>query len=151
MRVFSGQLHGKLLAISLGAAIGVLCLAPAKPVQARVGFTIGIGVGLPAYCPPPVVYCPPPVVYTPPPVYTPPAPVYAPPAAPVNYTPPPVYTPPVYYAPAPVYVPPPVYCPPVVEFHPWFYHPYFYHPYFYHPYCGYGPVFRFGFGFGHRW
>lgn len=139
----------KALTIAFTAAtLAVLCLAPSKAAQARIGFTIGVGVGLPAYCPPPVVYCPPPVVYTPPPVYVPPAPVYAPPAAPVYYTPAPVYTPP----PAPVYyAPPTVYVQPQVYYQPYYYHPCFYNPYFYHPFCGFGPVLRFGFCFGHRW
>ncbi|NNM87851.1 MAG: hypothetical protein HKL95_04970, partial [Phycisphaerae bacterium] len=63
MLALPGRVSWKVLAGSLIAVGSVLFLAPAKPVQARVGFAIGIGVGLPTYVPPPVVYCPPPVVY----------------------------------------------------------------------------------------
>ncbi len=130
-----------------------LLLAVAAPAHAA-RFSFGINLGVPVYCPGPVVFTPVYVQPVPQPVYTAPAPIYtvpqpvytqqapqpayAPPVAPV--------TQPVYSAPAPVYVPqPPVYIPPPVYYYS---PPVCYHPYFWHPFCG--PVIRFGFGFGRR-
>jgi hypothetical protein len=55
--IIAGTLGG---ALALGA---VMVAAP--PAHARV--VVGVGLGFPAYYPPPVVYAPPPVVYAAPP------------------------------------------------------------------------------------
>lgn len=89
----------KYVAVALAAA-GLLGVGAA---QARVSWSVGVGLPGVAVGVAEPYYAPAPVYTAPPAYYAPPPPVYYRPAAPVYYRPPP----PVYYRPAPVYYGPP--------------------------------------------
>jgi hypothetical protein len=71
--------------LAAGAAAVLFGSLAAGPAQARTFVSVGVGLPLFGFAPPPVVYAPPPVYYAPPPVYYTPAPTAVP--APAAYAP----------------------------------------------------------------